>query len=402
MSLEFRNRILCGDALKILRRLPDNSVHCAVTSPPYFRLRDYGYAGQIGLEETVDEYIAKLVEVFREVRRVLRHDGTLWLNLGDSYANDAKWGGSGGGKRAKGLHGTDKTRDRARSGFQHKQLLMIPHRVAIALQANGWYVRSDIVWAKPSPMPESVQDRPTRAHEYIFLLAKSRYYFYDIDAIREPVAESTKKRYRYGWNGKAHAQHPGTGRTNNTGKWIGDPVAKEQSVERGKNKTTVWVVPPANYKKAHFATFPPDLIAPPILAGCPERVCSACGTPYRRIVTREFVPQADVSPERVAYRGKIVERKYAGRPRGSLKVRTEGFQPGCDCGAVVTSGVVLDPFIGSGTTAVVAKRARRDFIGIEANPEYVAMAYQRLGIPGPGEAAAIAELPLFQIAEQTT
>lgn len=395
MPAEFRNRIICGDSLEVLRTLPDRSVHCVVTSPPYFRLRDYGYPGQIGLEETVDEYIAKLVEVFREVRRVLRDDGTLWLNLGDSYANDAKWGGQSGGKRVKQLHGKDATRDRARSGFQHKQLLMIPHRVAIALQADGWWVRSDIVWSKPNSMPESVQDRPSRSHEYVFLLAKSRYYYYDIDAIREPIAESTKRRYKYGWKGVAHQQHVGTQRTNNTGRWMGDPVAKRRNALKGKNKKSVWVVAPKSYKKAHFATFPPDLITPCILAGCPQRTCSNCGEPYKRVVIREFVPQKDVSPERSRARNKMVDNRFAGKPRGSLRVKSIGFRPTCACDAYILPGIVLDPFIGSGTTADVAREWGRAFTGIEAKREYVQLACERLGVPGPFEFASITEMPLF-------
>jgi len=188
-------KIHTADVLEGLGRLPDESVHCVVTSPPYWSLRDYGQDGAIGLEPTVDEYIDRVTKVMRQVRRVLRPDGTLWLNMGDAYANDGKWGGSTGGKHAGGLHGqTSVGRAKVRSGLKPKDLIGLPWRVVFALQADGWWLRSDIVWAKPNPMPESVQDRPTRAHEYVFLLARSAHYFYDAHAIREPLSEASIRR----------------------------------------------------------------------------------------------------------------------------------------------------------------------------------------------------------------
>ena len=183
---EAGSTIYQGDALEILRGLPAESVHCCVTSPPYWGLRDYEVNGQLGLERTPNEYVMRLVGILNEVRRVLRVDGTLWLNLGDSYANDGKWGGSTGGKHAAGLHGKQVGRQRRETGLKPKELVGIPWRVAFALQADGWYLRSDIIWAKPNPMPESITDRPTRSHEYIFLLAKAKQYYYDADAIAEP------------------------------------------------------------------------------------------------------------------------------------------------------------------------------------------------------------------------
>ena len=226
--------IMLGDALEQLKTLPDGSVHCCVTSPPYYGLRDYGVAGQIGLEETPEAYVAKLVDVFREVRRVLRDDGTLWVNLGDSYA-------AGGGT---GKPGPNATVGNTLSGCQYraltpvglasKNLLGIPWRVAFALQADGWILRQDIIWHKPNPMPESVKDRCTKAHEYLFLLAKKPRYWFDANAIREPQKESSLKR-----------------------------------LLPGANRRSVWSICPRPYKGAHFAVFPPALVEPCIKAGCP-------------------------------------------------------------------------------------------------------------------------------------
>ena len=224
--------ILVGDCIESMRGLPDQSVHTCVTSPPYFGLRDYGHDGQIGLEPTPDAFVAKLAEVFREVRRVLRDDGTLWLNLGDSY-------GVG------------------------KQMLGIPWRVAFALQSDGWCLRQDIIWHKPNPMPESVTDRCTKAHEYIFLLSKSQRYYFDADAIKEPSAYFGKDTR----SGMGNIRYEGK-RTE------GDAAANGQqsfvTINETRNKRSVWTVTTKPFKGAHFATFPPDLIEPCVKAGCPE------------------------------------------------------------------------------------------------------------------------------------
>jgi DNA modification methylase len=222
-------RVLIGDCIESMRGLPDQSVHTCVTSPPYFGLRDYGMPGQIGLEETPEAFVARLVEVFREVRRVLRDDGTLWLNLGDSFAKD-------------------------------KNLLGIPWRVAFALQANGWFLRQDIIWHKPNPMPESVTDRCTKAHEYIFLLSKSARYFYDADAIKEASAESSIARLSQPTLDQQAGSTRVPGKTNGNMKAVGGET---------RNRRSVWTVTTKPFKGAHFATFPPDLIEPCILAGCP-------------------------------------------------------------------------------------------------------------------------------------
>jgi DNA modification methylase len=256
--------LLLGDCRETLKTLPDGSVNCCVTSPPYFGLRDYGNEGQIGLEQTPEAFVAELVAVFREVRRVLRDDGTLWLNLGDSYAS--KPTGTLGNKIS--LDGGQNNQAAALTrpsktgfGLAEKQLIGIPWRVAFALQADGWYLRQDIIWHKPNPMPESVRDRCTKAHEYIFLLSKSPKYYFDADALKEPVAESSVTRLMQPMltNQVGSARVPG--KTNGNMKAVGNGETR--------NKRSVWTVTTKPYKGAHFATFPPDLIEPCVLAGCP-------------------------------------------------------------------------------------------------------------------------------------
>jgi DNA modification methylase len=321
------NRVYNTDALTLLRAMADNSVDCVVTSPPYFGLRDYGVAGQIGGETTPTEYVQKLVTVFREVRRVLKPTGTFWLNLGDSYAQDKKWGGSTSGKHASKLHGhTGVGRNRHKTGLPGKNLIGIPWRVAFALQDDGWILRSDIIWNKPNPLPESVTDRPSKSHEYVFLFTKSPRYYYDKKAIKEPVTASTKKRTTQPnlKNQKGSNRIPGktngpmkavvkkqdaTGNRQYTG-FNDRYFEKEQSDTR--NKRTVWTVNVEHNSLAHFATFPAKLIEPMILAGC---------------------------------------------PRG---------------------GIVFDPFMGSGTTALAARGLGRSYLGSELNHEYVQIAQERL------------------------
>lgn len=259
-----------GDCLTVLReRFADESVQCCVTSPPYWGLRDYGVEGQLGLEKTPEEYVAKMVEVFREVRRCLKDDGTLWLNLGDSYAGSGK-GRNGDGHHSQGTQWKQATNRGAVSGvirnnqetpeLKAKDLVGIPWRVAFALQADGWYLRSDIIWAKPNPMPESVTDRPTKSHEYLFLLSKQERYYYDADAIAEPC------NYPEGsWGRSKCYDDDDTGKLKsfygNGSQWKGGET---------RNKRTVWTVATSPYAEAHFATFPPKLIEPCILAGCPS------------------------------------------------------------------------------------------------------------------------------------
>lgn len=336
--------IILSDCVEGLKGLPDKSVNCCVTSPPYFGLRDYGHAGQIGLEKTPELYVAKMVEVFEEVRRVLKDDGTLWLNLGDSYAASAKNRTEKQSLEKSTLEGGRDTQlkalcqpDKVVSGLKPKDLIGIPWRVAFALQAAGWYLRQDIIWHKPNPMPESVTDRCTKAHEYIFLLSKSPKYYYDHEAIKVPIADSVKndkRLYKDDYEtGRPERGYPGAaskGGGHLKARKSGN-LARKAGTERGcpegtgsnvcgsvpwegftANRKSVWKVSTKPFKGAHFATFPPDLIEPCILAGCP------------------------------------------------------------------VGGVVLDPFGGAGTTGVVCVRNDRNYLLIEINPEYKALAEQRI------------------------
>jgi len=265
-----KTQILNGDCIEMMKTLPDQSVNCCVTSPPYFGLRDYGHDGQIGLEETPEAFVQKMVEVFSEVKRVLRDDGTLWLNLGDSYVSKPTGSlgnftgsqhGFGGG------HSHQKAAlqrpDKSGFGIPEKNLIGIPWRVAFALQADGWYLRQDIIWHKPNPMPESVTDRCTKAHEYIFLLSKSARYFIDPDGMKEPAKEyKPQERGPGNWGVDAigiPGEHKNRGRTSG-------PVGNGSPF---RNRRSVWTVNTQPYNGAHFATFPPNLIRPCILAGCP-------------------------------------------------------------------------------------------------------------------------------------
>lgn len=251
--------IKIGDCLESLRQMPDQSVHCCVTSPPYFGLRDYGVAGQIGLEPTPDEFVRALVGVMREVRRVLRDDGTLWLNLGDSYCSTAP--GTRNSPQPRGNRNNPEQwankRPPTPAGLKPKDLIGIPWRVAFALQADGWYLRQDIIWHKPNPMPESVKDRCTKAHEYIFLLSKKARYYFDAASIEEDA-----KWERWG-NQTESKKHSGTA------KHLGGKTLAELPIRDKKNRRSVWSVPTKPFKGAHFAAFPPDLIEPCVLAGCP-------------------------------------------------------------------------------------------------------------------------------------
>src|SRR5690554_1460050 len=300
------NQIIQGDVIEALRSLPEGFIHTCVTSPPYWGLRDYGVPGQIGLEPTPEEYVEKMVEVFREVRRVLRDDGTLWLNLGDSYANS-----NTDGNRRMSLKST--------KGLKPKNLVGIPWRVAFALQADGWYLRSDIIWHKPNAMPESVKDRPTKAHEYIFLLSKSPRYYYDADAIREDAIYQEKRNGRVGAYQNRAIFHKGDGTT---------PTGAATRDLSKRNKRTVWTVSTKPFKGAHFAVFPPDLIEPCILAGSPEKACPHCGAPWRREVERE--PQFKTRLDAIGRRtGKALDSDYRGI--GCYRAKFEGWKPTCQC-----------------------------------------------------------------------
>jgi DNA modification methylase len=258
-----RWRIAEGDCLSVLPTLEAGSVQTCITSPPYWGLRDYGHGDQLGLESTPEEYVERMVGVFRDVRRVLRDDGTLWLNLGDSYNGSGSVGGEG--KQHTNQGSVERPDNRSGwSGLKPKDLVGIPWRVAFALQADGWYLRSDIIWAKPNPMPESVTDRPTKAHEYLFLLSKRERYYYDAEAIREPDGGSPSGNGFVGRQG-------GSERYGAALASMGSPGTREEWLPgSGRNRRTVWTIPTQPFPGAHFAVMPPALVEPCVLAGAPE------------------------------------------------------------------------------------------------------------------------------------
>jgi site-specific DNA-methyltransferase (adenine-specific) len=345
-----RNTILGGDVLARLADLPAGTVDCVVTSPPYFQLRDYGVTGQLGLEATVDEWVANLRAVCCQLARVLKPTGGLWLNLGDSFSRHPRYG-----TPAKGL-------------------LLAPERLLIALAADGWIVRNKVIWSKPNPMPTSVGDRLTLTYEVVYFLVRSRRYFFDLDAIREPFTSTAAKAARAPveetWRGPLAATRSGLSRARLEGR-PGHPL--------GKNPGDVWTIATRGYRGAHFATFPPALLRRPILATCPEAICTRCGTPWRREVTAQrFGVVAPTPKERFV-------RTYPGRWR---TVRQIGELVPCGCGAPTLPGVVLDPFFGTGTVGQVAAELGRDWLGIELNPAYIALARERLGLDVNEERAA--------------
>jgi DNA modification methylase len=341
-------------------------------------LRDYGIEGQIGLEPTIEEFVAKMVAIFREVRRVLRKDGVLWLNLGDSYSNDTKWGGSTGGKHSSSLHGnTGIGRQKTTSGLKPKDLCGVPWRVALALQADGWWLRSDIIWTKPNPMPESCTDRPTTAHEHIFLLTKSAKYFWDAEAVKEKSTGQNGAATNFQRETKDHLI-PGQSEKQHR-------INRELTEDNGsRNLRSVWTIATAPFPQAHFATFPPAIPERCIKAGSSERgCCPKCGAPWRRVVEKKGGTTG--KDWNTHDRGKadlaIGATKSKATADGSCQVKTTGWSSTCTCPhteADLIPATVLDPFTGSGTTALVAAKLGRDAIGVELNPEYVEMSRKRI------------------------
>jgi site-specific DNA-methyltransferase (adenine-specific) len=328
--------LYCGDVNEQMAAMPAQSVQCCVTSPPYWALRDYGVAGQLGLEKTPEEYIANMVNVFRGVKRVLRDDGTLWLNIGDSYA--------------------------------HKSLVGIPWLLAFALRSDGWYLRSEIIWHKRSPMPESCRDRPTKAHEQIFLLTKSPKYFYDTVASAEPALGTTRRA-----SPKYALRDKKVDRASAGARMLGGVTHR--------NMRSVWTLSSRPYKGAHFATFPPDLVERCLKAGTSEfGACPQCGaawmreTEKRRIATR---PGTGAKPS-----GEEANRDPE---RHITRVETTGVKPACKCAFPAIDPypgkpapcVVFDPFNGAGTTGAVAQAMGRHYVGVELNPSYCDLSVQR-------------------------
>ena len=319
------NNILIGDCRNILPTLETKSVQCVVTSPPYYNLRDYGVTSQIGQEATYQEYIESLVDVFREVRRVLKDDGTVWLNLGDSYAGSGHGGNLGKNKKLKSMTPLKQT---PLSGLKKKDLIGIPWRVAFALQEDGWYLRQDIIWHKPNVMPESVKDRCTKSHEYIFLLSKSKNYYFNAEAIKEDSVTFENRQpaivrnRKYGYTSKLNATHPSYNLRRDDKRDTFKQGSPQKRLNRKdsdyditkRNKRDVWTIPTHPYKGAHFAAFPLGLVIPCVLAGSRE------------------------------------------------------------------GDVILDPFFGSGTVAEAAALLNRNWLGIDINPDYKPLYKQRLAL----------------------
>jgi len=389
-------RIITGDVHEQLATLDPKSIQTCVTSPPYWGLRDYGTGdwdggdpncdhgtdkrgarlattasslqrdctcgairvdSQIGMERTPEAYVENMVEVFRGVKRALRDDGTAWLNVGDSYSSHAVPG----------------------TGIKEKDLCLIPSRLALALQEDGWYIRADVIWAKPNSMPESVTDRPTRAHEFMFLLAKNPQYFYDYAAIREgpPRVDGEnslgEKTEMMGPSGTSVAQPSTDGRS---------------IVPPGRNRRTVWNVSPSLYRGAHFATFPTKLVDPCVLAGSSSKACGECGSPWKMGIERGGGMERDRTvdeglPDTMTGHGFSQGSAGYDKHKEANPDLYTGWESECAHDDDSGCSVVLDPFCGSGTTGVVALRHGRDFVGIELNPEFVTLAKNRIYDDGP-------------------
>lgn len=366
--------------MEALKGLPDESVHCCVTSPPYWGLRDYGVDGQLGLEPTPEEYVAKMVKVFREVRRVMRKDGTLWLNLGDSYTKEGLSGMGGPTVGKRNLGGMNTIAKKVPQGLKPKDLVGMPWRLAFALQDDGWYLRSDIIWSKPNSMPESVADRPTKAHEYIFLLSKSGKYFYNAEAIKEPVAESTIGRGPVSFGGaKGRNYKPDENDPNfrNGNEQWGRIFDYTESCKNGRNKRTVWNISTKPFSEAHFAVFPPEIPETCIKAGTSEKgCCPKCGSPWVRVIERT----EHINKREPAHAPNNCPTKTDSTGWAPTTRATDKWQPTCSCGTEeAIPCTVLDPFAGAGTTLWVAEQLGINSIGIELNPEYCEIIRRRMG-----------------------
>lgn len=358
--------------------LADESVHMVCTSPPYWGLRDYSVNGQLGLERTPEEYVATMVEVFREVKRVLRSDATLWLNMGDGFSSGDRATFRSSASDNKGQQVQDNMpRPKTPPGLKPKDLIGLPWRLAFALQADGWWLRSDIVWAKPNPMPESVTDRPTKSHEYIFLLTKSARYYYDQEAVKEESVAPDRSR------GSDLKVPVGATDFLRTRSGLHDANGK---VYPSRNLRSVWTFATQPYPEAHFATFPEELAKRCILAGTSARgCCPVCGAPWEREVENGDFTRT--GGHKGNSRGSRNPQFTSGMVPGFYDKKTIGWHPTCDCQPDSQSFrdtyrlppcIVLDPFAGSGTTVAVAESLGRRGVGLELSSPYICLAMKRL------------------------
>jgi len=363
-----------GDSLNVLAELEPASVHTVITSPPYYGLRDYGVDGQLGQEATPDEYVANLVAICGRIKQVLRLDGTFWLNLGDGYAANRSYQVTDN----KSVDVGNTKGSKVPPGFKAKDLLGIPWMVAFALRVDGWYLRSDIIWNKPNPMPESVDDRPTLSHEHVFLLTRSPSYFYDSEAVKEPISEAMAAAIARGPRSDRRFKHD---EHNRNGKRSGNRAFSDPSslarIALGRNRRSVWTIPTVAYPGAHYATFPAKLVEPMILAGTSEKgVCSICGNPSVRQTETTSLDHHETSKD-----GKTLDGPYAAQAaiRNGVYVdtKTVGWRRTCEHPGHLVPATVLDPFAGSGTVGMVANRLSRRATLVDINPEYLKQQMER-------------------------
>jgi len=366
------NRIYQGDCLEVLKTFPDNSIDCCVTSPPYYALRDYGVSGQIGLESTFHEYINHLLDLFDEVKRVLKPTGSCWVNLGDSYSGSS----NGAGDKTTTNRNKPESYKEMYKGqkpgkqIQDKSLLQIPARFAIGMTDRGWILRNELIWYKRNCMPSSVTDRFTVDFEKIFFFVKNKKYWFeqqfenfesnDYDRKRMESRKEYHGKWSEGYNSMPNLQR-----------------AFVAGSQQGRNKRCVWTINTKPYKEAHFATFPETLIETPIKAGCPEFICTKCGKAREKIIESEQRSNKPKSNANVKTNNDNSGKINRNNLSGDLREKHEIIKS-CNCNAPFTGGIVLDPFFGSGTTGVVALKQNKNFVGIELNPEYIEIAEKRL------------------------
>ena len=399
------NSIICGAMPEATKVFPNGYFNCCISSPPYWALRDYGVDGQLGLEKTFEEYIDKLCTIYDEVKRVLRDDGTCWVNLGDTYSNTSCGGGSPVGER-KGRANCAEAQNKRKfeMNLPQKSLCLIPQRFAIEMVNRGWILRNVIIWHKPNPMPSSAKDRFTVDFEYVYFFVKSKKYWFEpqYEPLKDPEDDLRRVLQRQQINNKKH-----DGSQKSISSFESWSIKNPKLNTLGRNKRTVWTIPTQSFPEAHFATFPEKLVEPMIKAGCPEFVCTKCGKAREKIYkpTEEYAEKLEKSKAKGGIYTYVKNGdgfNYGGK-QANASVNPERIFKGytdCGCNADFRPGIVIDIFAGSGTSLQVAARLRRDWIGIELKPEYIEMAEKRAqqGETGiPVREQNIGQQPLFPV-----